>query len=153
MKNIIFAVLVASLLACPAAFAKTYGKGVNLTETTAVSAILDNPDQYLGKSVRIEGMIIEVCAKRGCWIYVAGDRPDEKIQVKVTDGEIVFPMSASGRNGVIEGIVDEVKMSKEEFIAYQKHLAEEKGKPFDPASVKEGTRFIRLIGLGAEIDE
>lgn len=153
MKNIIYAIVIASLLFCPAAFAKTYGKGVNLTEATAVSAILDNPDQYLGKSVRIEGMIIEVCAKRGCWIYVASDRADEKIQVKVTDGEIVFPMSASGRNGAIEGIVDEVKMSKEEFIAYQKHLAEEKGKPFDPASVKEGTRFIRLIGLGAEIEE
>ena len=51
-----------------------YGKGVTLTEATAVSAILDNPDTYLGKMVRVEGMIIEVCAKRGCWMYVAGDR-------------------------------------------------------------------------------
>ncbi len=103
--------------------------------------------------VRIEGLIIEVCAKRGCWVYVASDKTDEKIQVKVTDGEIVFPMSATGRNGVVEGVVEEVKMSKEQLIAYQKHLAEEKGKPFDPASVKEGSRFIRLIGLGAEITE
>lgn len=153
MKKVLFALLTASLMFCPAAFAKTYGKGVNLSEKTQVSAILDNPDQFLGKTVSIEGMIIEVCAKRGCWVYVAGDRPEEKIQVKVTDGEIVFPMSATGRVGVIEGIVEEVKMSKEQLVEYQKHLAEEKGKPFDPASVKEGTRFIRLIGLGAEINE
>lgn len=128
-----------------------YGKGVTLTEATAVSAILDNPDTYLGKMVRVEGMIIEVCAKRGCWMYVAGDRQGEKIQVKVTDGEIVFPMSASGRMGVVEGVVEELKLSRDEMIKYQQHLAEEKGQPFDASTVKD-ERMIRLIGLGAEIE-
>ncbi len=128
-----------------------YGKGVTLKEATAVSAILDNPDTYLGKMVRVEGMIIEVCAKRGCWMYVAGDRQGEKIQVKVTDGEIVFPMSASGRMGVVEGVVEELKLSRDEMIKYQQHLAEEKGQPFDPSTVKD-ERMIRLIGLGAEIE-
>lgn len=153
MKRITLLFLAATLLFTSHAFAKTYGNGISEGETTAISGILDAPDQYLGKTVRVEGLIIEVCAKRGCWIYVAGDRPNEKIQVKVTDGEIVFPMSATGRVGIIEGIVDEVKLSREELIKYQRHLAEEKGKPFDPASIAEGTRFIRLIGLGAEIDE
>jgi len=130
---------------------KTYGKGVHINEATAVSAILDNPDLYIGKEVKIEGMVIEVCAKRGCWIYLAGDRQGDKIQVKVTDGEIVFPMSASGRMGVIEGIVEELKISREEMIKYQQHLAEEKGQPFDPSTVKD-ERMIRIIGLGAEIE-
>ncbi len=153
MTKTVFVLLISSLLFCVPAFGKTYGKGVHVTETTPVSAILANPDSYLGKTVKIEGLIIEVCSKRGCWIYVAGDQPQEKIQVKVTDGEIVFPMSATGRVGTIEGIVDEVTMSKDEMVRYQRHLAEEKGKPFDPASVEEGKRFIRLIGLGAEINE
>lgn len=132
---------------------KTYGKGVHIPETTKVSDILDNPDKYVGKPVKIEGLVIEVCSKRGCWINVAGDRPKEKIQIKVTDGEIVFPMEAAGRNGTFEGIVDEVKMSKEELIAYYQHLAEEKGQPFDPSTVTEGTRYIRIVGLGAEIEQ
>ncbi|WP_136795495.1 DUF4920 domain-containing protein [Desulfosediminicola ganghwensis] len=153
MKRITLLFLAATLLFTGQAFAKTYGNGISEGESTAISRILDAPDEYLGKTVRVEGLIIEVCAKRGCWIYVAGDRPNEKIQVKVTDGEIVFPMSATGRVGIIEGIVDEVKLSREELIKYQQHLAEEKGKPFDPASIDEGTRFIRLIGLGAEINE
>ncbi|WP_419174704.1 DUF4920 domain-containing protein [Desulfosediminicola sp.] len=153
MKRITLLFLAATLLFTGQAFAKTYGNGISEGESTAISRILDAPDEYLGKIVRVEGLIIEVCAKRGCWIYVAGDRPNEKIQVKVTDGEIVFPMSATGRVGIIEGIVDEVKLSREELIKYQQHLAEEKGKPFDPASIDEGTRFIRLIGLGAEINE
>lgn len=153
MKRIIIFCALFCVACAMNAQAKTdvYGKGVTLTEATAVSAILDNPDSYLGKMVRVEGMIIEVCAKRGCWMYVAGDRQGEKIQVKVTDGEIVFPMSASGRMGVVEGVVEELKLSRDEMIKYQQHLAEEKGQPFDPSTVKD-ERMIRLIGLGAEIE-
>lgn len=153
MKRIIIFCALFCVACAMTAQAKTdvYGKGVTLTEATAVSAILDNPDTYLGKMVRVEGMIIEVCAKRGCWMYVAGDRQGEKIQVKVTDGEIVFPMSASGRMGVVEGVVEELKLSRGEMIKYQQHLAEEKGQPFDPSTVKD-ERMIRLIGLGAEIE-
>jgi len=153
MKRILLPLLVSLLLFAQPTFAKTYGKGVHVGETTPISIILDSPDEYLGKTVKIEGLIVEVCSKRGCWIYVAGDRPEEKIQVKVTDGEIIFPLSATGRKGAIEGIVDEVVMSQEEMIQYQQHLAQEKGKPFDPDSIKDGGRFIRLIGIGAEIDE
>ena len=153
MKRIIFYILVLGIACALPVQAKNdiYGKGVTLTETTPVSAILDNPDSYIGKMVRIEGMIIEVCAKRGCWLYVAGDRQGEKIQVKVTDGEIVFPMSASGRLGIVEGIVEELKLSREEMVKYLEHLAEEKGQPFDPSTVKD-ERMIRLKGLGAEIE-
>jgi len=148
-------VLIVLLLTTVHAFAKTttYGKGVHIQEETAVSELLDHPEKYLGKQVKISGMVIEVCAKRGCWIYIASDRPYEKIQVKVTDGEIVFPMSASGRKAAVEGIVDELNFSKEDLIRYRRHLAEEKGEPFDPASVKEGKKIIRLIGTGAEIEE
>lgn len=129
-----------------------YGKGVQLQETTKISDLLDHPAAYLGKRVKVSGMIIEVCAKRGCWIYLASDRPYEKIQIKVTDGEIVFPMNASGHQAVIEGIVEELNMSREDLLKYRKHLAEEKGVPFDPSTIKEGEKIIRIIGLGAEID-
>ena len=152
MKRIILFFILIALIAPVNAAAKTYGKGVNVQELTSVLAILDTPDTFIGKTVRIEGMIIEVCAKRGCWVYIAGDRQGEKIQVKVTDGEIVFPMSASGRMAVVEGVVEELKLSKEEMIQYVRHLAEERGKPFDPSTVKD-ERMIRLIGLGAEIGE
>ena len=59
-------------------------------------------------------------------------------------------MSVSGRNGVVEGIVEELNISKEQMIQYLKHLAEEKGQPFDPSTVKD-ERMIRIVGLGAEI--
>ena len=46
----------------------TYGEPLTLTEITPVSAILDNPDQYLGERVLVEGMIVAVCESKGCWM-------------------------------------------------------------------------------------
>lgn len=142
------------LLTASFSHAKTtvYGKGVHLQEVTKISDLLANPDTYLGKQVKVTGMVLEVCAKRGCWIYLASDKRYEKIQIKVTDGVIVFPMSASGKQATVEGIVEELNLSREDLIRYKKHLAEEKGLPFDPASVTEGEKIIRIIGLGAEIN-
>lgn len=144
----------ALLLSVTFAQAKTtvYGKGVHVQETTKISALLENPESYIGKRVRVSGMVLEVCAKRGCWIYLASDRPYEKIQIKVTDGEIVFPMNASGRQATVEGVVEELNLSREDLVRYKKHLAEEKGMAFDPSTVKDGEKIIRIKGIGAEID-
>ena len=111
-KTFLLFTLLVLIIPALQATAKTYGKAIQTREVTAVSAILDTPDAFIGKTVRVEGMILEVCAKRGCWVYVASDRQGEKIQVKVTDGEIVFPMSASGRMAVVEGVVEELRLSR-----------------------------------------
>lgn len=155
MYNKIAIGIVFFLLVSVHAFAKTktYGKKVHLEQETPISVLLDSPDKYLGKRVKIKGMVIEVCARRGCWVNIAGDRPYEKIQVKVKDGEIVFPMNASGRMAVVEGIVDELILSKEQLILYRQHLAQESGQPFDPSTITAGEKIIRLIGTGAEIEE
>jgi Domain of unknown function (DUF4920) len=155
MKKVVSIVFILLLCFAGSAVAKSkiYGKGITVQETTKISQILDTPGNFIGKRVRISGMIIEVCASRGCWIYVASDRQYEKIQVKVTDGEIVFPMSASGRLAQVEGIVEELKMSKDDLIRWKKHQAMERGIKFDPASVTGDEKIIRLIGLGAMIEE
>jgi uncharacterized protein DUF4920 len=155
MKKIVSFVLIVLFCFSVSAFAKskTYGKALTVQEITKISHILDAPEKFIGKRVKIAGMIIEVCASRGCWVYIASDRQYEKIQVKVTDGEIVFPMSASGRMAEVEGIVEELKMSKEDLIKWKKHQAMERGQKFDPASVTGDEKIIRLIGLGAVIEE
>ena len=134
------------------ALAKDYGKHLRLTEQTKISTILDNPDTFIGKRVQVSGMIIEVCATRGCWVYLSSDRPYEKIQIKVLDGEIVFPMSASGRQATVEGTVEQLAMSKEKVIEYKRHLAEEQGKSFDPSTVTGDEKIIRIHALGAVIE-
>jgi len=140
-----------SLLLPSATLAKTFGAGVSLGEETPVSAILDNPDGYVGKQVKVSGLVVDVCSRRGCWIFLAGDRAFEKIRIKVTDGEIVFPMEARGKVATVEGVVEKMELTRDEVIAQRKHHAEETGETFDPASVTGGETILRIRGLGAEI--
>jgi len=150
-RNLMVLLLVAGVLLPGTALAKTFGKGVTLAEVTPVSAILDAPQQYVGKTVKVAGLIVDVCTGRGCWLAVAGDRPFEQLRVKVEDGEIVFPLEARGREGEMEGVVEVFELTREQVIKQRQHHAEERGENFDPASVTAGETVVRLRGLGAEI--
>ena len=151
MRTFILALSLVVMLAPASGLAKTFGQPVSLSEETAVSSIIDNPDAYVGRKVKVSGLVIDVCSRRGCWVYLAGDREFEKIRIKVTDGEIVFPMEARGKQAVVEGVVESMELTKEQVIARRKHHAEETGEAFDPASVTSGETILRIRGLGAEI--
>jgi hypothetical protein len=130
---------------------KKYGKGVSLKEKTNVSDILENPEEFIGKKVRVEGMVVDVCSKRGCWIEIASNKEFQKIKVKVNDGEIVFPMELKGKTAVVEGEVYEIKLSKEDALKHAEHEAEEYGKKFDPESITGPVTLYQIKGLGAVV--
>lgn len=153
MKHAIISLLYLSLVtAGTLAEAKTFGAGVTLPKMTQVSDIMNNPKEYVGKTVKIKGLVVDVCAKRGCWLYISGDKPFQKIQIKVDDGVIVFPMSARGKVATVEGVVEKLEMTHEEAIGYHKHLAEERGQKFNPASVKGNEATYRIRGTGSEVE-
>ncbi len=102
----------------------TLGKPITLTELTPISQILDNPQELLGDTVLVSGTVIDVCKKRGCWMKIASDSAFQSIKVKVTDGEIVFPMSIKGSNATVQGVVEQLVFTKEEVIAMEKHHAD-----------------------------
>lgn len=142
--------LVISLL-CSPVLAKTLGAGLTLKQPTSLSEILQNPEAYVGKKVQLQGLIADVCERRGCWVYITGDKPFEKIRVKVVDGEIVFPMEARGKIGTVEGVVEKFVLTREQVIEQQRHHAQERGESFDPKSVTSGETIYQLRGLGADI--
>jgi hypothetical protein len=153
MKNLIYLFLGVFLfnLVTYAGDGKKYGNNLTLKEKTKISQILNNPSEYIGKKVLVEGIIIDVCPKRGCWLEVASDEEFQKIKIKVNDGEIIFPMEARGKNVLVEGEVYEIKMTKEQAIARAEHEAEEKGIKFDPSTVTGPETIYQIKGLGAVI--
>lgn len=134
--------------------AEIYGAGVDLEEVTPIADILGDPDAYLGKTVRIEGGVLDVCPMKGCWIEVGGE--DQKIRVKVDDGVIVFPADARGRIAAAQGTVEALELSREDYVRWLAHLAEEKGESFDAESLELGEgpfRLVQIRGTGARIEE
>jgi hypothetical protein len=151
-----FVLTLALVLAALPTFAaeKDYGKGVTLTETTSVAKILADPDAWVGKTVRIEGKVLDVCPMAGCWMELEEGDGAAKLRVKVGDGVIVFPVTARGRLAVAEGVVEAIPMTREKYVAWLEHLAEERGQAFDPSTVGDGPfRIVQVKGTGAWIAE
>jgi len=134
-----------------AAEGKTYGRPLTAQDTIPIAELLENPDPYLGKIVRVQGLVTGVCEKRGCWMTLAGEGDFEEIRIKVDDGVIVFPLEAKGRRAVAEGTFTKVDMTLEQTVAYRQHHAEVHGEEFDPASVTEPMSFYQIQGTGAVI--
>ncbi|RMG45841.1 MAG: DUF4920 domain-containing protein [Acidobacteria bacterium] len=130
---------------------KVYGRGVSGPATLTIDKLLADPERWVGKTVRVEGLIVDVCPMRGCWIDLAGKSDFKTVRFKVKDGEIVFPVELKGRRAVVEGVLTRIELTREQAIARARHEAEERGEPFDPASV-DGPRTLYIIkGAGAVV--
>ena len=87
------------------------GAGVALKEATPIASLIERPQEFVGKTVRVDGVATAVCEAMGCWMAVApeGDTKGATVRLKVEhDGEIVFPVSAKGRKVSAEGVFEAV---------------------------------------------
>ena len=86
------------------------GAGVRLKETTPIRALVERPSEYVGRTVRVDGVARAVCSAMGCWMAVASDTDPNApvVRLKVEDGDIVFPMSAKGKKVAAEGAFEKI---------------------------------------------
>ena len=144
-----------ALLFCGDLFAQSedgkYGSEVTLEEKTNISDILNSPEDYLDKKVLVEGEVLDVCQKMGCWMELQSDSEGEKIKIKVKDGEIIFPVEAKGQTALVEGTVYKIELTQEEATEYLEHVAEEQNQEFKPSTVTGPMTIYQIKGLGAEI--
>ena len=70
------------------------GTGVSLTEVTPIVALSERPADFVGKTIRIDGVATAICEHMGCWMAVSeSDKADAPtVRLKVEDGVIVFPV-------------------------------------------------------------
>lgn len=150
-RNILIAVLILSGMLF-ATETKTFGEKLTLKETTLISEINASPEKHVDKAVRIEGRVIDVCKKRGCWIKIASDKEYESLLVKVDDGVIIFPMESKGKMALVEGKIEKVTLSMEQTLKREEHKCELEGKKFDAAKVTKPEVLYRLRATGAQIE-
>jgi len=145
-------IAIAASLTVSADEGKTYGKGVGKAEEVKLANLMEHPEKYVGKTVRVEGTIVDVCPMKGCWMDLAGDGKSDKIRIKVDDGVMVFPVEAKGSHAVAEGVFTKIEMTKEEARALAKHYAEERGAALDANKVADvPTVIYQIKGTGAVI--
>jgi hypothetical protein len=141
-----------AVLAISAGEGQSFGKGLTGPEVTKISDILAKPELYEGKTVRVEGLVTEVCLKRGCWMMIASDKEFQALRIKVEDGEIVFPPEAKGKRAIAEGVFTKTELTREQALNQAKHRAEEQGQKFDPETAKDiPTVVYQIQATGAVV--
>jgi hypothetical protein len=109
MKALI-GVAVLALATVAVAADEKLGAGVTLKEATPIASLVNHPDQYVGKTVRVDGVGTAVCEMMGCWIAITEDgaKDGKTIRVKVEDGVIKIPVTAKGKKVSAEGVFEVV---------------------------------------------
>ncbi|HXT19881.1 MAG TPA: DUF4920 domain-containing protein [Thermoanaerobaculia bacterium] len=150
----VLALAFACCLPLAASAAATHvGTAITVEQATPIAEILAHPDDHAGRLVRIEGEVSGVCTAAGCWMDLADDKGNS-LRVKVEDGVIVFPSDAVGHPAVAQGTVTIEEMSRDKYVDWQRHLAEDAGKTFDESKIGAGPyRLVQLAGNGADIAE
>lgn len=117
-------------LALPVAAEETkLGAGVSLKEATPITALVENPKAFVGKTIRIDGVATAVCQEMGCWMAMAAEdnAAGPTVRLKVEHGAgIVFPVTAKGRNVSAEGVFEAIGGDAEGKEAAGEHAQHDK---------------------------
>ena len=106
VRNLIPVVVVVTLFGVGLQADTKFGAGVTLTKATPISELYASPEKFVGKTVRVDGVVTAVCTEMGCWLALgATDNPDQAVRFQADhDGKIVFPISMKGRPASAEGV-------------------------------------------------
>lgn len=140
--------LIAQEMIPPAKPGTQYGKAINkegAIDVQDLEAKLIADSIYFGK---VSGKVVEVCKKKGCFIWVKRDGEGEPILVRFKNYGFFMPQNIVGKTVVLEG---QAKM-KEVSVVQQRHFAEDAGKDASEiAKIIHPKRDINIVADGVVV--
>ncbi len=107
----VIAALLATMLTLPA-FAgdatttenQRFGAPVVEKKAASIAKLAKKPASFAGRTLRIEGVVKDVCQGQGCWVEVQ-DAKGATFIAKSLDESILLPKDCKGQRIVVQGIV------------------------------------------------
>ncbi len=130
---LLLAVSIATVSARGSAVAEEkLGAGVTLTEATPISALYSRPQEFVGKTIRVDGVVTGVCEAMGCWMALAADeKSSQTLRFKVDhEAGIVFPLKAKGMKASAQGVFEKIGDAEGREAASEDKSATEFGKTY-----------------------
>jgi hypothetical protein len=110
------------------------GAGVTLTEATPIKDLYESPAKFVGKTIRIDGVVTAVCESMGCWMALATDETSAKTQTirfKVDhEAGIVFPLKSKGMKASAQGVFERIGDAEGREAASEDKNAPDFGKTY-----------------------
>jgi Domain of unknown function (DUF4920) len=97
----------------------------------AVAEVMREPEPYLGKKVRCEGVVARVCQRAGCWLELSADGKSDGLRVPMAGHSFFIPQDAIGQHAVVEGELSALPLKDSQ----RAHLESEGLKAIGPLSL------------------
>lgn len=88
--------------------ASSQAEGTSGTNRVEFSTLIENPGDYIGKNISIEGKVVHVCTMSGKKLFITGENPDITLYVQAGEEMPKFPMELLGSEIVVEGLLSQV---------------------------------------------
>jgi hypothetical protein len=85
----------------------------NAAENTMASkvefaSLIENPGNYVGKTISVEGKVVHVCTHSGKKLFITGENPDVRLYVQAGEEMPKFSMELLGSEIVVEGTLAQI---------------------------------------------
>lgn len=126
-------------------FGKDPGEGDAISVTDMIGEV--NSEEIDSMDTRIEGVVVEVCKKKGCWMTLdAGN--GETIRVTFKDYGFFVPKDSEGAKVILEGTATSSPVS----VDMQRHYAEDAGESKEEVEkITEPLRQISFVASGVKM--
>jgi hypothetical protein len=102
----------------------TFGAKVKVYKRADIARLAKTPHHFEGRTIRLEGMVKQVCQGRGCWVEVV-DRNGASFMARSLDESILLPKDCAGRWIAVQGVV--TRLVDPEHAAHEGHVEELEG--------------------------
>ncbi|MCC6805997.1 MAG: DUF4920 domain-containing protein [Deltaproteobacteria bacterium] len=114
-------------------------------KTVALKDLLAKPEAFDKQIVTTEGIVRQVCQKKGCWMELAADAKGPGARITFKDYEFFVPKDSAQKHAKIEGSVKLAELSEERAKHYES----------EGATVPRGkdgkAREVQLVATAVEI--
>jgi hypothetical protein len=81
------------------------GASFSVNEDTALAAVLEKPEEFSGKLVKVSGQVTRACSKKGCWMELRADPAKAGVRITFKDYGFFVPLDSAGASATVEGTV------------------------------------------------
>lgn len=125
--------------------AGVFGAGVNLERATPLADVVADPMKVHGRPVRVDGVMADVCTRKGCWMVMRDG--DVEMRVRFKDYAFFVPRDSHERRVIAQGIITVEEQTEEAA----KHYAEESGHPERAAEIVGPQKVVTMVATGVEV--
>ncbi|MDP2313806.1 MAG: DUF4920 domain-containing protein [Pseudomonadota bacterium] len=123
------------------------GEAFTPTDIVPVDQIVADPAKFDGKELVLEGVVKEVCQKKGCWHTIATSDPAVNVMAKDKEYKIFRPKDAGGKKVLVKGTFAVAELPEAEA----RHYAEDAGR--DPSAIVGPQKTFTIDVAGVQFVE